>query len=192
MKAKIACFAFLFAVFLAVPNVSAYALSVRLTINNTVNTVYIPGVGEQPSGSLGGETSYPSPPHFYLASYSGGFLNGLAAKNGQNLVTGSGSDSHFIEIEQELNSSRVYLTTTQGDWQAMENRIPLIEAGRFLSQISPSFAFPLGGLYPIRLLLKYSNIDLAGGMVLAKGQHRLVIENNGVSGGKPVVEIRKG
>ncbi|MCJ7816958.1 MAG: hypothetical protein MUP55_03825, partial [Candidatus Aenigmarchaeota archaeon] len=144
------------------------------------------------SGSLGGETPYSSPPHFYLASYSAGFLNGLAAKNGQNLVTGSGSDSHFIEIEQELNSSRVYLTATQGDWQAMENRIPLIEAGRFLSQISPSFAFPLGGFYPIRLLLKYPNIDLAGDMVIGKGQHKLVIENKGVSGGKPVVEIRKG
>lgn len=177
-------------VFLAVPNVSAYTLSVRLNINNTANTVYIPGVGEQPSAGISGQ--YSSPPHFYLASYSGGLLNGLAAKNGQNLVTGSGSDSHFIEIEQELNSSRVYLTTTQGDWQAIENRIPLIEAGRFLSQISPSFAFPLGGLYPIRLLLKYPNIDLAGDLVLAKGQHKLVIENKGVSGGKPVVEITKG
>ncbi|MCX6814269.1 MAG: hypothetical protein NTY20_01270 [Candidatus Aenigmarchaeota archaeon] len=190
MKAKLACLAFLFAVFLAIPNVSAYTLSVRLTINNTVNTVYIPGVGELPSSGISGE--YSNPPHFYLASYSGGFLNGLAARNGQNLVTGSGSDSHFIEIEQELNSSRIFLVTTQGDWHAIDNRIPLIEAGRFLSQISPSFAFPLGGLYPVRLLLKYPNIDMAGDLILGKGMHKLVIENKGVSGGKPVVQIRKG
>jgi hypothetical protein len=72
------------------------------------------------------------------------------------------------------------------------SRIGLIEAGSFLSQISPSFAFPLGGLYPIRLLLKYPNIDLEGNLILGKGQHRIVIENKGVSGGKPVVEIRRG
>jgi hypothetical protein len=180
----------LLTIFLTVPNASAYVLSVRVNINNTVNTVYIPGVGELPSSGISGE--YSNPPHFYLASYSGGFLNGLAAKNGEKLVVGSGSDSHFIEIEQELNSSRVYLTTTQGDWHAIENRISLIETGRFLSQISPSFAFPLGGLYPITLLLKYTNIDIAGDIILGKGQHRLVIENTGVSGGKPVVQITKG
>jgi len=187
---KFILLAFLF-VFLTVPNASAYTLSVRLNINNTVNTVYIPGIGDVPSESLG-ETSYPNPPHFYLASYSGGFLNGLAAKSGQNLVVGSDSNSHFLEIEQELNSSRIFLTATQGDWHAIDSRISLMEAGRFLSQISPSFAFSLGGLYPIRLLLKYPNIDLAGDFSIAKGQHRLVIENKGVSGGKPVVEIRKG
>ena len=106
-------------------------------------------------------------------------------------MVGSGSGSHFIEIEQNLTNSRVFLVSTQGDWNAIDNRISLIEAGRFLSQISPSFAFPLGGLYPIRLLLKYSNIDIDGDFILGKGQHRLVIENKGVSGGKPVVQIRK-
>ena len=184
--------AFLFAVFLAVPNASAHTLSIRLTINNTQNTAYIPGIGEVPSGSLGG-TSYPSPPHFYLASYStGGFLNGLAAKNGERLAVGAGSDSHFLELEQNLTGSRIYLTATQGDWHAIDDRISLIETGKFLSQVSPSFAFPLGGLYPVRLLLKYSNIDIAGDLILGKGQSRLVIENKGLSGGKPVVEIRKG
>jgi hypothetical protein len=154
--------------------------------------VYIPGIGEVISGSLGVENTYSNPPHFYLASYSGGFLNGLAAKSGQNLMAGSGSGFHFIEIEQNLTNSRIYLAATQGDWHAIENRIGLIEAGNFLSQISPSFAFPLGGLYPVRLLLKYQTIDLSGGFSLGKGQHRLVIENKGVSGGRPVIEIRKG
>jgi hypothetical protein len=180
----------LLTMFLAAPHASAYTLNVRLTINNTDNTVYVPGVGEQPSSGISGE--YTSPPHFYLASYYGGFLNGLAAKNGQRLAVGSGSDSHFLELEQELNSSRVYLAATQGEWHAIDSRISLVEAGRFLSQISPSFAFPLGGLYPVTLLLKYQDIDLAGDLVLGKGQHRLVIENNGLSGGKPVVEISKG
>jgi hypothetical protein len=170
---------------------SARTLTAKLTINNTQNTAYIPGIGEVPSGSLG-STSYPSPPHFYLASYSGGFLNGLAARNGQSLAAGNGSDSHFLQLEQNLTNSRIYLAAAPGDWHAIDNRISLIEAGKFLSQISPSFAFPLGGLYPIRLLLKYPNIDIAGDLVLGKGQSRLIIENKGLSGGKPVVEIRKG
>lgn len=180
---------FLLVVFLSVGNASAHTLNVRLTINNTQNTVYIPGVGEQPSSGISGQ--YSSPPHFYLASYSGGFLNGLAAKNGERLVVGSGSGYHFIQLEQNLTNGRIYLTATQGDWRAIDNRISLIETGKFLSQISPSFAFPLGGLYPIRLLLKYQNIDVSGDLILGKGQARLVIENKGLSSGKPVVEIRK-
>ena len=180
----------LLTIFLAAPHASAYTLNVRLTINNTDNTVYIPGVGAQSSDGISGE--YTSPPHFYLASYSGGFLNGLAAKSGQRLAVGSGSDYHFLKIDQDLTNSRVFLTSTQGDWSAIDNRISLIETGKFLSQVSPSFAFPLGGLYPVTLLLKYQNIDLAGDLVLGKGQHRLVIENKGLSSGKPVVEISKG
>jgi len=180
----------LLAMLLAVPSASAYTLNVRLTINNTANTVYVPGVGEQPSSGISGQ--YSSPPHFYLASYSGGFLNGLAAKNGQRLAVGAGSGSHFLELDQNLTNSRIFLAATQGDWNAIGNRISLIEAGNFLSQVSPSFGFSLGGLYPVTLLLKYQNIDLAGDLSLGKGQTRLVIENKGLSGGKPVVEISKG
>ena len=168
---------------------SAYTMDVRLTISNTGNTVYVPDVGEQSAGFSG---EYLTPSHFYLASYSGGFLNGLAAKGGQRLAVGGGSGTHFLEIEQNLTNSRIYLASAQGDWHAIDNRISLIEAGKFLSQVSPSFAFPLGGLYPIRLLLKYQDIDLAGDLMLGKGLTRLVIENKGLSGGKPVVEIRKG
>jgi hypothetical protein len=173
------------------PSACAHTLIVRLNINNTQNTVYIPGMGEQASGYLGGETSYPviSP---YLASYYGGFLNGLAAKNGESLKAGNGSGSHFIQLEQNLTNSRIFLAAAPGDWHAMDNRISLIETGKFLSQVSPSFTFPLGGLYPVRLLLKYPSIDIQGDLILGKGQTRLVIENKGLSGGKPVVEIRKG
>ena len=183
-------FSLLLTVLLASGSASAYTLNVRLNINNTANNVYIPGVGERPSSGISGE--YASPPHFFLASYSGGFQNGLAAKSGQRLSVGSDSDSHYLEIEQNLTNSRVFLTTTQGDWHAMDSRIGLIEGGKFLTQISPSLAFPLGGLYPIRLLLKYPNIDIAGDFILGKGQTRLVIENKGASGRKPVVEIRRG
>ncbi len=188
MKPWIA-FSFLLAAFLAVPSASAYTMDVRFTISNTGNSVYIPDVGEQSAGFSG---EYANPTHFYLASYSGGFLNGLAAKSGQRLAVGGDSGSHFLELEQNLTGSRIYLTATQGDWHAMDGRISLIEAGSFLTQVSPSFAFPLGGLYPVRLLLKYPNIDIAGDLMLGKGQTRLVIENKGLSGGKPVVEIRKG
>ena len=183
---------FLLIVFLTLQSASAHTLTVRLNVNNTANSVYIPGTGERDSASFGPGQTFVNPQHFYLASYSGGLLNGLAARNGQILSVGSGADYHYLQLEQNLTNSRIFLTSTRGDWHAMENRISLIETGKFLSQISPSFAFPLGGLYPVRLLLKYPNIDLEGDLILGKGQHRLVIENKGVSGGKPVVEIRKG
>ena len=173
----------------SLPSTSAYTLNVKLTINNTANTVYIPGVGEQASSGISGQ--YTEPPHFYLASHSGNFLNGLASKNGERLTVGSDADSHFLQIDQNLTNSRIYLTATQGDWRTIDSRISLIEAGNFLSQISPSFAFPLGGLYPIELLLKYQNIDLQGDFILGKGQHRLVIENKGLSAGRPVIEIKR-
>jgi hypothetical protein len=188
---KILLMAILLGAFLVIPNSSAYTLSVRLNISNTVNTIYIPGMGERDSSSLGSETSYSSPDHFYLASYSGGFLSGLASKSGESLVFGNGESSHFLEIEQNLTGSRVFLASTQGNWHDMDSRISLIEAGTFLSQVSPSFAFSLGGLYPVMLLLKYPNMDMEGDFILGKGQHRLVIENRGLSGGKPVVRIKQ-
>jgi len=171
------------------PTASAYTLNVKLTINNTANTVYVPGVGEQPSSGISGQ--YTNPPHFCLASYSGNFLNGLVSRNGERLSVGGDANSHYLQIDQELNRSRIYLAETQGDWKTIDSRISYIEAGTFLSQISPSFAFPLGGLYPVMLLLKYPNLDLQGDFILGKGQHRIIIENKGLSGGKPVIEIRK-
>ncbi|MEM5812357.1 MAG: hypothetical protein QW286_01435 [Candidatus Aenigmatarchaeota archaeon] len=190
MRVKI-FFVSVLAVIFLLPQVSGYNLSVKLKINNTINTIYIPGAGEQGSGSLPTESSYTNPPHFYIASYYGDFLNGLASSTGQEISAGREGDYHFIGIRQEVNGSRIFLAVTKGNWHAMDERIPLIEAGRFLSQISPSFAFPLGGLYPIRLLLKYPNIDINGDFVIAKGIHKIVVENKGISSGKPVVEIRK-
>jgi hypothetical protein len=192
MYCRIMGASFLLAIFLIAGTASAQVLSVRLNINNTQSNVYIPGVGERPAGMLGGGMALADPEHFYLASYRGGFVNGLAAKSGNYIIYGNTSGSHYLEIEQNLSGSRIFLASTQGDWHAFDDRVGLIEAGAFLTQINPAFAFSLGGLYPIRLLLKYPNIDFTGDFILGKGQHRLVIENKGISGGKPVIQISKG
>ncbi len=173
------------------PLVSGAALSVRLNINNTLNTVYIPGEGEKDSSELGAETVYTNPPHYYLASYLNNIMTGLAAASGISLAVGSTPTNHSIAIEQDTANSRIFLIFTTGDWRVIDNRIDLIEAGNFLAEISPSFAFGLGSLYPIKLILYYTDILIQGDMILQRGQHRLVVENEGLSGGKPVVTIKK-
>jgi len=168
----------------------AATFSVRLNINNTDNMVYIPGVGETGSDNLGSDTIYTNPPHFYIASYLNNILTGLVAARGSALVVNTGILNHSIEIRQDIKNSRVFLTFTKGGWQIIDKNINLIEAGEFLSCITPSFAFGLGNFYPIKLLLSYMDIDITGDMVLQRGEHRLIIENTGTSGNRPVVNIR--
>jgi hypothetical protein len=65
----------------------------------------------------------------------------------------------------------------------------LIESGEFFRRITPSFAFGLGTEYVIRLILHYPGVDIEGGLEFSKGIYRLIIENKGMSGEKPLVEI---
>lgn len=166
-----------------------HTMQVRLNINNTSNTVYIPGVGEVPAGSLGSAT-YPNPEHYYLASYSLNFLTGLVAATGNYIGVATASGYHTLEIDQDVGG-RTFLVFSQGDWNNIENQIIPIETEKFLKYASPSFAFGLGTYYPVTVLLRYSGIDIVGNVDQSKGLLRLTIENMGVSGGRPVVEVRK-
>ena len=166
-----------------------HTMQVRLNINNTSNTVYIPGVGEVPAGSLGSAT-YPSPEHYYLASYSLNFLTGLVAANGNYIGVATAPGYHTMEIGQDVGG-RTFLVFSQGDWNNIENQIIPIEAEKFLKYASPSFAFGLGTYYPVTVMLRYTDIDIVGDVDQSKGLLRLTIENMGVSGGRPVVEVRK-
>lgn len=165
------------------------SLVLRLRVNNTDHTVYVPGVGEIGSGTLGSGTSYSNPEHFYLASYLAGLLVGFAGGTGQNLYTESGPDYHIIGFEQDLGEP-VYLAFSQGDWKIIDNRIGDIEEGDFMDYVSPSFAFGLGTYHPLKVALRYSGIDLDGAFTVSKGVFKLVIENMGISGGRPLVNIR--
>ena len=164
------------------------SLVLRLRVNNTDHMVYVPGTGEMDSGSMGSGTSYSSPEHFYLASYLAGLMTGLVGGSGQELYTESGAGWHVIGFEQDLGDP-VYLAFSQGDWQAVDERIADIESGDFMDYVSPSFAFGLGTYHPLKVVLRYTGIDIEGGLALSRGIYKLVIENKGQSGGRPLVEV---
>lgn len=168
---------------------SAQNFTVRVTINNTDNRVFIPGVGERDSRDLGDITLY-NPPHFYLASYLNNVLTGLVAAKGEYIRAYNSTANHTLEITQEIQRSRIFLVFSEGDYRNIDKNIGLIEQEDFLSQISPSFAYGLGVLSPIKVVLEYPDIDLVGGFSLRRGDYKLLINYQGVSGNKPVVGIR--
>jgi hypothetical protein len=167
-------------------------LYVKLVINNTNNIVYIPGVGEANSSTLSKQI-HGRPPHYYLASYLNNVVSGLvfSAQIPRNIEVGSNAsaNTHYLALEQDMEKSRVFLVFTLGNWREIETRMAMIEAGRFMTNIMPSFSYGLGNKYSLDLALGYADIDLQGRLRLLKGSHKIVLENNGTSGGKPVVVI---
>jgi hypothetical protein len=170
------------------------SLFVKLVLNNTDSMVYIPGVGEQKSSEMDYQ-SYGKPPHYYLASYLDNALSGLVFSmqipRGVSAGSNESDQTHFIAVDQDMENSRLFLVYTLGNWREIESRIALIESGRFLTSILPSFSFGLGNRYSLDLALGYADIDLQGKVRLRKGTHKLVIENNGTAAGKPVVVISR-
>ena len=57
-------------------------------------------------------------------------------------------------------------------------------------EVSPTFGFGLGTLYPVKLILFYSELNLTGSVMFGKGSHKLIIENNGFENEKPIINIR--
>ncbi len=175
-----------------IPSVYAqHTFEIFLVLNNTENTVYIPGIGELSSSELGSIKSY-VPEHFYIASYSNNFLAALIARDGLKVMYGSEGEFHTLGIQQNLDNSRIFLPVTLGDWRVIERRIPLIEAGRFLTEFSPVFGFSMSSLYSTVVMLKYAGINLTGDEILGKGRMKLIMENLGVNNGNVMVSIRKG
>lgn len=166
-----------------------HTIQIKLNINNTSNTVYIPGIGEVSAGGLG-SANYTDPPHFYLASYSGSYLTGLVAADGNSLGVSNTATYHTLEIDQDMGE-KTFLVLSQGDWNNIDKEIIGVESGKFLKYPSPSFGFGLGDYYPVTVLLGYTDIDIEGSLDQSKGILKLTIENKGISGDRPVIEIRK-
>ncbi len=164
-------------------------LNLRLVLNNTTSTVYVPGSGEESASSV--DVTSSSPPHYYVSSYLNGALTSLVFSGRVPIFVSAsgGSGKHVITLEQRLLSSKAFITFTKGDWRAVDRRISDIESGDFLQSVSPSFSYGLGKDYILGLALSYSEIDLQGRLKLHKGSHRILIENNGTTGGKPSVYI---
>lgn len=175
--------------FIALAN--AQTAQISLTINNTANTVYIPGTGELQSSSLGQPANYTAPKYFYLASYVNNTLSALVADRGNRLFTSNISTRHTIGIDQNAQNSKVLVVFSSGDWRSIDNKIVSITAGTFLSSIKPSFGFGLGVAYPIKMVLNYTRIDLQEEHILRKGRHGLLISYSEISGSRPAINVSR-
>jgi len=172
--------------------VVARDFQIILELNSTDPNVYIPGVGEVSAGSLGSGTDYTSPTHYYLASYIGNALTALVTHTGKDLFVSNETDNHTIQVSQRLQPIKpVFITFTPGDWNDVEKRMSLIEVGDFLDKITPTFGFGLGNLYPIKIILEYTNLDIRNHLELRRGTHDLVIDyNDTTSDNKPALFIK--
>jgi len=165
-------------------------LTLRLALNSTDSTVYIPGIGEMPALGMP-EQSYSSPPHYFLASALQGMVSGLVSLRGvpAQISAAGNASSHYLSLDEEMDGGEVIVAFTRGGWREIDNRIGAIEDGLFLSSALPSFSYGLGGRGVVELALYYPGIDLQGRLRLQKGSKKIVIENNGTAGGKPVLAV---
>ena len=164
-----------------------------LKINGTNATVFIPGYGSIPASSII-PTEYLEPEHYFLTSESDRELRSLvfSEREPTSLIINKTAIEHFLEINQKISNSKVFLVFTLGSADNVLNRIDLIESADFLTKISPTFGFGLGDLYPIKMLLQYEDIDLQGQrMILQKGTHNVVIESNKTDTAKNVIIEQK-
>ncbi len=192
MREKISVLVSLVVLLLLINNINAAAshtLQVKLKINNTVNNVYIPGTGHWDYNNA----TYTNPKHFYLASYVNDTVMALvfSFQNPLSLRVNKSGTSHYLTINQNLTNSKSFLVFTKGDQTTIENRIGLIEAGTFLLNIAPSFAYGLGLYHPIKILLTYTDIDVQTSLILQTGYHELEFESNSTDSKVAVVIRRK-
>jgi len=168
-------------------------LQIKLVLNSTSDSIYIPGTGETSFSGLA-TAEYASPEHYYLASYSGDALKAVVFShlNPIALLTEKNADSYAIGTSQRFSSSMVFLAFSKGNWRIVNNRMSQIEKGEFLSAPKPSFGFGLGGKYSLKVFLSYQDIDINSTLVIGRGYNRLVIEKTGSTGAKARIDIERG
>ena len=168
-------------------------LQIKLVLNSTSDSIYIPGTGETSFSGLA-TAEYASPEHYYLASYSGDALKAVVFShlNPIALLTEKNADSYAIGTSQRFSSSMVFLAFSKGNWRIVNNRMSQIEKGEFLSAPEPSFGFGLGNKYPLKVFLNYQDIDINSTLVIGRGYNRLVIEKTGSTGAEARINIKRG
>lgn len=103
---------------------------------------------------------------------------------------GESGNDHVFNVTQKRGTVSYFVPFTEGDFLTIRNRVPLIEQGAFLDEITPSFAYELVESATIQLTLELVGADLVTDMVLARGVHRLIIQNLGPNAeGQPQVSV---
>ncbi len=165
---------------------------VKLVLNNTGATIYVPGAGETTFSGLTPAT-YTSPPHFYLCSSEDGIMvsNVFSYDNPVSIYTEKTGSTYTLAASMNLTNSRAFLVFTGGDWRRVDNRIGDIERGEFLLDPLPSFSYGSGISHVLKVRLGMTGINLTNNAVLDRGFHRMVVENEGKSGGMDTVSLKK-
>lgn len=160
-------------------------LNVKLILNSTSSSIYIPGSGEYDSTSVSYHKS--NPPHFFAVSTSGNVITGIvsAGSSPKLLAAGSESGDFYLTVEEKIEKSNIMLLFTEGDWRRVDTRIDAIETGKFLRSVSPSFSFGLGGFNTPQIVLEYAFNNLSGILrMIGKNTGKIVIENTGSTNSK--------
>lgn len=166
-------------------------ITVTLTLNNTDNMGYVPGVGATPVSDLS-DTTWSSPPHYYMASYLNNIIYGIVFAYGdpEYISFSKTSSSHSMSVKGGKTSS-IFISFTRGDWRVIEEKIGLIGSYEFLNKISPSFGYGLGVMRIIKILIKLQDISILNEIILNPGTHEISIEYPYAVGGKPAIYINR-
>jgi len=177
-----------FIVIIPVPGVHSFVIT--LTLNNTNNTVYIPGIGEQASLGIGPAT-YTNPTAFYLATYLNDNLKGLvfSLETPTSIGVDSATGEHELTLKQDLPNSQVFLVFTRGDYQTINSEIQGIKSGQFLEAFYPTFAYGPGLINTVTVLLEYASIDIQGDFDFENQDRSLIVEDLGRDGDREIIKI---
>ena len=154
----------------------SHNISIRLTLPGIENSVYIPGTGPVPAYSSHGPET---PGNYFIASYLGDVVYALVSGSGAvpAVSLAATSSNHTLEIAIPAGSPGAFLVFTEGDWQTIQNRMPLVESLEFLGKISPSFSYGLGYTYPIKIVIESPSLFVPKTRVFS-GPSILVMEFN--------------
>jgi len=168
----------------------AHVINMLLQITGTSASVHVPGTGEIAASSP--NATYSTPSKNYIASYAGGILKSLVfvGSDFSSLTFAkSGTSSHTLGLNLDLAGAQALLAFTGGDWRAVDNRMADIESGKFFTYPNPSLSFGLGETYGVKILLRYTDIDIGGNMQLQSGNQGLTFSFNGTSGSRSSVVV---
>jgi len=168
-------------------------LQIKLVLNSTPDSIYVPGTGETPFASLVTD-EYALPDHYYIASSSNDALKAVvfAQLSPISVFTEKGASDYAMGASQRYASSLAFLVFSKGRWTTVNNRIAAVEKNEFLLSPEPSFGFGLGTAYRMKVIIENSMINLNKTVAVPKGYSTMIIEKKGTVGGKANIEIRRG
>lgn len=149
-------------------------------------------VNNEGTGAAGSTLSGDDGP-LYAITQNGTLMSGLVGDNTQpqqvSIEDRSGRSVVTHTIDRP-SSQQWFVPLTTGDQFDIERRLSLIEAGTFLTQFNPNFAFTLADEALIRVGLELQNIDIIESIGLGPGLYTFNVQNVGTApDGTPRVNI---